>query len=607
MESTRREQRLLLEPRHRTMSLGGQWYTTGAVSSSSPNSPLGLPAPENAHPLYKDWEIFDRWLKAEDERIGQDLELARPSSWGDTPATARSGDAEMAAVRRRLRCEVADAIVFEENRAKRAAVEQRSHLAPSDAMRRQVREMPFVPRPRTFTIDTDASSSYDPFGPHPSMSESMVTLRPGPSTPSPKASPSTSPQIEQDFFGPGHWAPSPTSSSMSHNLGRSSVSTIGSNMSSSPDPYYLLSPGLGISTAETTPDDALPDSLRSVLASVSLLPIALPDGALQWGSLCRKVLVERKSTERVQGKEKTIFETQECDMHWKYREDRAMMLRASYRSKSDGKARVWTLQEFPAAGPSIPLTTTIDGKVSIDFPRGSFGKLDKQWVDISYTFANSESSVVFQTLLYTNNGKDAAELLFDRPIKTISSDKNKPECRGRNLRLWRRTEIHLELNGPVSVDVLILLFYTSFLENKGHWVEEPHYAFEWLTEPVFNKTSDKLTLTFSKDAAKWTPDKLFQRRKSSRGSVSSDVQIPVTTKRKDSMEIPGITRSGTGGSSASIKSSRSIFSRSKASSRMGSLNSFGYAKLDIEFQSNKDRKAFLDVWKKYVKPLGSLG
>jgi hypothetical protein len=214
--------------------------------------------------------------------------------------------------------------------------------------------------------------------------------------------------------------------------------------------------------------------------------------------------------------------------------------------------------------------------------------------------------------LYTNNGKDDAELLFDRPVRTISSDKNKPECRGKNLRLWRRTEMHLETSGPVSMDVLVLLFYTSCLEEKGHWVEEPHYAFEWLTESVYSKESDKLTLVFSKDPSKWTPDKLFRRRKSSQGSTSSEVPTsPVTTRRKDSMGIPGITRSGTGGSIASsavsIKSSHSIFGRSKSVSRMGNLNSFGYAELDIRFQNSEDRRIFLDVWKKYVKPLGALG
>jgi hypothetical protein len=265
---------------------------------------------------------------------------------------------------------------------------------------------------------------------------------------------------------------------------------------------------------------------------------------------------------------------------------------------------VWTQQDFPAIGPAIPLTTTIDGEVSIDFPRGSFGTLDKSWADIRYTFADSESSVAFQSLLYTNNGKDAAELLFDRPIRTIFSDKNKPECRGRNLRLWRRTEVLPQPDGPVGADVLILLFYTSCLEEKGHWVEEPHHAFEWLTESTCKKKSDSLSLVFSKDSENWTSDKLFQQHKSSTSSNAST--RPISKKWEDSMEIPGITRSGTGASSASsIKSTRTFFARSKASTRIGNVNPFGYAKLDIEFQSTRDRRDFVVIWQKYVKALGS--
>ncbi|KAH8731554.1 hypothetical protein GQ44DRAFT_671543 [Phaeosphaeriaceae sp. PMI808] len=576
----------------------------GALGKSMPSSPLALPAPDDVHPLYKDWEIFNNWLKSEDERRGQDLELVRPSSWGDTPAT----DPGTATALYRLRCEVEDAIILEENRSKRAAVEKRSHLAPSDAMKQKVREMPPAPQ-RTYTIDTEASSSYNPFGTNAPMGGSINTLQPGPSTLSREASPVGSPQIEQDFFSSPQWPRSPSLASISNGPARSSVSTIHSTFSGSPDNRFSTN-GLGISTSATSPESNLSHTLRTVLSSNSLATIALGDGALQWSSLCRKVQVERKFSERVQGREKTIFETQECDIHWRYREDGGISLRSTYRSKETRKARHWTMQDFPSLGPSIPLTTTIDEEVSIDFPRGSFGRLDKQWSDIKYTFAQSESSTAFQTLLYTNNGKDAAKLEFDRPIRTISSDKNARECRGKNLRLWRRTDMHLGTSGPVTSEVLILLFYTSFLEEKGHWVEEPHYAFEWLTESVYNKTSDKLTLVFSKDPKRWTSDKLFQRRKSSQGSVSDNMpSSPITTKRKDSMEIPGITRSGTRGSVASmadsIKSSHSVFGKS-STSRNGNLNSFGYAKLDIEFQNSKDRRAFLDVWKMYVKPLGTL-
>ena len=358
--------------------------------------------------------------------------------------------------------------------------------------------------------------------------------------------------------------------------------------------------------------------LRHKLSVTSLATIALGEGALDWNSLCRKVQVERKSAEHVHGRERIIVESKECDIHWRYREDTGISLRALYRSSKDNKPKPWTMQHFPATGPSIPLTTTYtDGEVSVDFPRGSFGRLDKHWTDIKYTFSGYDSAEKFQTLLYTNNGTDAAELKYDRPILSISSDKNPTECRGRNLRLWRRSETYLDENGLVTFDVLVLLFYTSALEDKGHWVEEPHYAFEWLTDSTYKKDNEKLTLVFSKDPAKWTPDKLFQRRKSSKGSFSNDTaaaapRSPIfSRKRNDSMEIPELTRSGTGvsvaSSAVSIKSSRSIFGRSNGSGslRAGNLNRFGYSELEIKFQNKKDRRAFLDVWKEYVKPLGA--
>jgi hypothetical protein len=553
--------------------------------------------------------MFSRWLKNEDERMNHDLQLApRPSSWGDTPAAAPNGDAEISAVLYRLQCEVQDAIVFEENRTKRAAMERRSHLAPSDAIKQQVREMPPAPRQRINTLETVTSTgSYSLFDTTAHMGASAASIRPGDSTLSPKASPSASPQFESEYFTSNPWVNSPSTSPILHSDGRSSFSTAGSRNSVVSDTHLSPTFGLGISdTAQTTPDNALSNTVRYSLSTPYLAPISIEASAMGWNKLCRKVQVERKSMEHVHGKEKTIFEKQECDIHWCYREDRGMSLCAKYRSTRSGHVRVWTQQDFPPIGPSIPLTTTIDGEVSIDFPRGSFGTLDKSWVDIRYTFTDANTSAVFQTLLYTNNGMHAAQLLFDRPIRTISSDQNKPECRGRNLRLWRRTEKLPESEEQESVDVLVLLFYTSCLEEKGHWVEEPHYAFEWLTESVYKKKSDSLTLSFSKNPAKWTSDKLFQRRKS---STSSNMPTsPISMKRKDSMEIPSITRSGTNASSSSsIKSARPFLARSKASSRIGNMNSFGYSKLEIDFQSTKDRRDFVEIWKTYVKPLGSLG
>ena len=585
-------------------------YTTNAVGGTSQTSPLALEAPEE-HPLYSEWRIFDRWLQSEDDRVAQEAGLSRPLSLGDTPAAAPSGNVETAGVLYHLRRQVDDAILVEENRAKRVTAEKRSHLAPSDAMKQKIRNMPPAPQ-RTYTLETDHSGNFSGFQ-QDHMSHSASTIRPILSTSSPSISPSSSPRAESSYFGSIDWAHSPTISATPQDLGRSpSVSTNRSSFADSPDSRLSIA-GLGVSTAGTKPDNAIPYTLRHRLSNTSLATIALGEGALSWDTLCRKVQVERQATETVQGRERTNAESKECDVHWRYREDTGISLRAVYRSSKDGKAKPWTIQHFPATGPSIPLTTTYpDGEVSIDFPRGSFGKLEKHCTDIKYTFPGSDSAEKFQTLLYTNNGADTADLKFDRPVVSISSNKNPTECRGRNVRLWRRSETHLNENGPVTFDVLVLLFYTSALEDKGHWVEEPHYAFEWLTESVYKKDSDKLTLVFSKDPTKWTADKLFQRRKPSRGSISQDApKSPsiFSRKRNDSMEIPELTRSGTGASTASaapsIMSIRSISGRDAGSSRVGNLNRFAYSELDIKFQSKKDRRAFLELWKEYVKPLGA--
>jgi hypothetical protein len=108
--------------------------------------------------------------------------------------------------------------------------------------------------------------------------------------------------------------------------------------------------------------------------------------------------------------------------------------------------------------------------------------------------------------------------------------------------------------------------------------------------------AEKLTLTFSKDPKRWSSDKVFQRRKSSNTSHAS-------RKRNNSMEIPELMRSGTGASAfsnGSIKSGKSMFGRAGG---VGDLNRFGYEELIIKFQSKKDRRAFLEVWKEGVKPL----
>ena len=259
----------------------------------------------------------------------------------------------------------------------------------------------------------------------------------------------------------------------------------------------------------------------------------------------------------------------------------------------------WIIQHFPATGPSIPLTTSIDDAVAITFPRKSFGKLEARCTDIKYLTPDAASSLKLQTLLYTNNGKDEAELLYDRPINTISSNLNKPECRGKNLRLWKKTEVKLGLNGLESVDVLLLLFYTSALsEEKAHWVEEPHYVFQWLDDSVYKKKSERLQLDFSREPGKWTRDKVFagQRRDSTTPSITGSERPGVGLARAD-------TRLSMASSvAASVSSGRSsIFNSGDRKGATGNLNRFGYSKLEIEFHSRSDRSAFLDIWKKYVR------
>ena len=587
------------------MSIGGLSYTNNAFGIASNNTPLALPAPEE-HPLFSEWKVFDRWLQREDERLAQEAGTSRPLSLGDTPATSLRGDAATTATLYQLRRQVDDAIFIEENRMKRNAAERRTHLAPSDAMRQEVRAMPNAPL-RTYTLETEHSGNFSGFNQHGShtgdqhpMDSSTATLRPVQYAPSsPNTSPAGSPYLESEFFGSMDWAQSPTSTTMPLSMSnRSSVSTIRSSASGSPDSRISPS-GLGISTNHTTPEYGS-RPLHHRLSATSLATIVLGEGALEWRSLCRKVQVEKRSLEHSRGNDLVNNETKECDIHWQYREDTGISLRAVYRSSKDKKARPWTLQQFPATGPSIPLTTTYpDGQVSIEFPRASFGKLDKHLTNINYTFSGPKSSEDFQTLLYTNNGADPAELKYDRPILSISSNKNSSECRGKNIRLWRRSETRLSDDGLIIFDVLVLLFYTSALEDRGYWVEEPHYAFEWLSDSVLEKDSDKLTLTFSKDATKWSRDKLFHRRRSSRSSIGSNatslINSPSLSARRRGSVVdvslsssPGSTYGGHGSSSMSA-----------------GLNRYGYSELNIKFQNRKDRAAFCKVWKRHVKPLGA--
>lgn len=566
------------------MSLGAHMYTNNTLGHQ-PN-PNALPAPSEADQLYRDWMIFNRWLKYEDDRIAaENGMLTRPLSLGDAPPVSSHGDVETAAVLYHLRRELEDAIMIEENRAKRTAVEKRTNLAPSDAVRYEMRNMPPVPT-RTYTLETEHSGNFSRFESL-SMSDSTATIRPN-MTASPTAtSPTGSPQLHQGHFHPIDWG------NMSPDLNRSpSASTSRSSFSTSPDSSHLCVPGLGINTAETTPED---HPLRNKHSVSSLATIALGKGALDWTPLCRKVAVERASSKGI--------EEMRCDIFWRHREDTGITVRCLYKSSSGTKE--WIVQHFPATGPSIPLTTThVDGEISVEFPRSSFGRLEKRCTDIKYSFANANASLPLQNLLYTNNGKDRAELMYDRPIVTISSDKNRPECRNKNIRLWRRTEEQEGPNGPEDVDVLLVLFFTSALpEEKAHWVEEPHYVFQWLDESVYKKNSDKLELTFSKEPGKWSRDKMFKRRKNSKDMPSNLNEETALALRRSSLQRQS-TINSVASSSMSIKSSKSSIFGGGKRPRAGNLNRFGYSDLKIEFKCKQDRKDFLAVWRQYVRPLG---
>mgnify|MGYP004510667209 CR=1 FL=1 len=579
LEATKQTQRLLDTTPFRSMSLGGQWYTSNAFASSSRTDPRALPATDDADELFQEWLVLNRWLKNEDDRIAQEAGLTRPLSLGDTPATAPSGDAQTAAVLYRLRRELEDAIVIEENRAKRAAAEKRTHLAPSDAVRQEVRHLPPVPQ-RTYTLDTEFSDLFSRFDAHPDMGDSTVTIQPGNTTPSPRASSSAAPH-HQSYFD-----------QVSTN-GRPSVSTSGSSFAASPTSIHS-----GSITADSTPDQFSLHALRHRFSVTSLVTLALGESALDWKRLCHKVQVERRTASGHP-------ESRDCDIHWRHNENAGIVIRSVYRSEEGVK--VWATQSFPATGPSIPLSTSYpDGDVSLDFPRSSYGRLDKRCTDIKYIFAGQEATLKLQTLLYTNDGADAAELLFDRRVLTVCSNLNKPECRGKNVRLWRRSE---EYDGKM-VDVLVLLFYTSALpDERAHWVEEPHYTFQRLTEDTCIKSSDKVTLVFTKEPGRWNKNKHFQRRKSSSASTKSATDA-TSTQRRDSGQstrstlpspgIPGLTRSSTHTSVASNRSSQSLFGKS-GHRRTGDLNRFGYNELEIKFQSKSDRKDFVALWQQYVK------
>jgi hypothetical protein len=138
LEASRREQRLLLEPRRRATTLGSQWYTTSAPRQDP------SPSSADAHPLYIDWSIFNQWLNSEDHGAGSEPQIEKLPPGDDTQSISQEADPEISSAVYRLRREVEDAILFESNSAERTVSRQRFYHAPSDAMKQSVREL-YVP------------------------------------------------------------------------------------------------------------------------------------------------------------------------------------------------------------------------------------------------------------------------------------------------------------------------------------------------------------------------------------------------------------------------------------------------------------------------------
>lgn len=299
--------------------------------------------------------------------------------------------------------------------------------------------------------------------------------------------------------------------------------------------------------------------------------VAQNSGSRDWVKLCRKVRVERVNNE--------YTESTECDLHWRYREDGGLSIRSVYRHEK--QTRLWITQHFPAACPPIPFTAeSPDGDVMVNFPKDSFGNLGKQYTNIRYTFTHQEQSVALQTLLYTNNGLFEAELLFDRPIITVSSNLNKPECRGGNVRLWRRRE--KQKDDDIMVQSLVLLLYTSDLpDDRAHWVEEPHYAFEPLDYTIFEKNTNRVRLVFAQ-STKHDGNKSFMRW-----------NIP-NIRLEHGKDLP---------SWPSVNTATSFTSSSERlvglQGPQSPVNRFGYSELEIHFSNRRDKQEFGELWRKF--------
>ncbi|PSN65516.1 hypothetical protein BS50DRAFT_60712 [Corynespora cassiicola Philippines] len=590
LEATKETQRLLAAAPFRAMSFAGKMYTNTSLPHSTSINPRELP--DSEADVYKDWAMILDMLKHEEERLRIESRNPRPLSCGDAPTVFDGGDAEKATVLSRWRQEAEAALTLKENRVKRTALEKSTRLSPSSAVREGVRSMPQAPL-RTYTLETDHSGNFSAFNNNPLM-QPLATVSPQSMTQSPAQSVAGSPNLEGVEFAPVDWEH--FLSSPANAAERTpSVSTYRTSATATSEPR------ISFTTAGTTPEHG-PQSLVGGPYTTPLELTTLGAGAMTWQILARKVLVERTLSDGAQERE--------CDLYWRYRKDTGITIRSSVRSP--GKNRPFVTQNFPATGPAIPQTTTIGRTEIINFPLGSCGRLDNHCIDIKYTFNTPESSFALQKLLYTSNGTEDAELLYDRPIQSINSNLNKPECRGKNIRLWGRREPH---GGPAGIDdakVLVLLFFTENLGSKAHWVEEPHYVFEWLDESTYKKSSDKLKLVFSRKPDSYKRDKVYKRqRKDSR--VEEDQETAVATRRLSSpRDTPNLHPADDFAPLAFLtrppkSNPQALGGINRPKSAPVTLNRFGYSEFEIKFQSKQDRQDFLAIWKKYVKPLGQLG
>ncbi|KAF1842833.1 uncharacterized protein K460DRAFT_396305 [Cucurbitaria berberidis CBS 394.84] len=350
LEKAKQTQRLLDAAPLQSMQSGGRTYSPNPLSVSSsvenvdslhssasllgvPSSGMTfrLPMQSAAHEFYKDSEVLNQWLKSErlaTHMVGSSMDPRKPM-------TSPEGSDKIAAMMFHLRGEVDDAIMIEENCAKRTIESRRTILSPFETMQQEAQKMLSDPR-MNYTREV---SHVDPAQPI----ETSVDWRAFESKPSPN------------------------------------------------------------STAQQALSE-LTD--LSSFRRKSLTEVNIGHEPLEWKSLCRRVLVERATLHGVERKA--------CDLHWRYREDKGLSIRSIF--SSDGNARTFITQHFPATGSSIPLTTThADGNVLIEFPRSSCSKLENDFTDIRCIVPDTDSSKKLQTLLYTNNGKEDAQLIFYRP------------------------------------------------------------------------------------------------------------------------------------------------------------------------------------------------